>query len=50
MFKHRVQNSEQLPHAGGKCHLLLFTGGAKAQIEMTNSRVESAGDQGCHVK
>ena len=50
MFKHRVEDSQQLTHAGGKGHFLRFTCCYEPFIEGTEDRIVAHGYQGGHVK
>ena len=44
MFQHRIENRQQLPHAGGERHLLRFPRSLQALIEDSDHRIEP----GCH--
>jgi hypothetical protein len=50
MFQHRIENRQQLAHAGGECHLLRLSRSLQALIEDTDHRIESGVDNGPHIK
>ena len=50
MFKHRIQNSEQFPHAGHQGHLLGFARFAKPCIKLPYHGVISGGGQSSHIE
>jgi transposase InsO family protein len=50
IFQHRIQNREQLTHAGNQSNLLPFSSRTKTPIEISNNRVVSSGDQRGHIE
>ncbi len=50
MFEDRIEDDQQLAHAGDQGHLLRFAGGAQALIEGPDDRIEAGGDEGPHVQ
>ena len=50
MFEHRIENREQLPHAGDERHFLGLSGGAEPLIEGPEYRIAPHGNQGAHVE
>jgi len=50
MFEHRVENRQQLPHAGDQCHFRGLPRGAQPLVEGFEDGVPSHGGQGAHVQ
>src|SRR2546425_2541819 len=50
MFHHRIENRQQLAHAGGQRHFLRFAGLAEAVIERADHRIAAGGGHRCHVQ
>src|SRR4051812_37991329 len=50
VFKDRVEDGEQLAHAGHQSHHLRFAPGAQSLVELLDGRVEARGHQGSHVQ
>jgi len=50
MFKHDVENSEELAHGGGERKLGRFAGRAQTAIEGGDDRVAASGGQSRHVQ
>src|SRR5215472_4105672 len=50
MFEHRIENREQLPHAGDERHFRGFSGGAEPLIEGPEYRIAPHGNHGAHVE
>lgn len=48
MFQHRIENRQQLAHAGGECHLLCLSRSLQTLIEGPDHRVEAGGDNRTH--
>ena len=43
MFQHRIEDNQQLPHAGGQGHLFGFSGRTHALIARADHRIEPRG-------
>src|SRR3954452_15249518 len=50
VFKDRVEDGEQLAHAGHQRHHLRFAPGAHSLVELLDGRVEARGHQCSHVQ
>ena len=50
MFEHGIDDGQQLAHAGSQGHLLGFAGGAQAQIEDANRRIEAGRHDRAHIE
>ena len=50
VFEHRIEDHEQLSHAGGEHDLERFAGGLEPGGEVADERIAASGGQGRHVK
>ena len=50
MFKHGIENGQQLAHARGEGELGRFAGGAQAAVEGGDDGIMARGDKGAHVE
>ena len=50
MFQHRIDDGEQLVHAGRQRHLFGFAVRTQALIERQDHRIEAGCDEGAHVE
>jgi hypothetical protein len=50
MFDHRIENRQQLSHAGDQGNLWSFACVTQPFVESSDPRITSAGNQGSHVE
>ena len=50
MFKHRIQDGQELAHAGSQSHLLGLARPTKPLVKGLDDRVIPAGRQGTHIE
>ena len=50
MFQHRIEDRQQLAHAGRERHLLRFARALQALIEGPDHRIESGSDDRTHIE
>ena len=50
MFQHRIENRQQLAHAGGEGHLLRLPRSLPALIEDSDHRIEPGGHDRAHIE
>src|SRR5919106_1647983 len=48
--EHRIENDQQVAHASGQCHLLLFAGTKQTKIEGFDTQFVFSGHERRHVK
>lgn len=49
-FQHRIENRQQLAHAGGECHLLRLSHSLQTLINDTDHGIEPGGNNDPHIE